>query len=95
MTSITNRPTTLLTLCVVFVVASLAFPAAPKPVPAKADIPYGPHPHQLLDVYLPPQGKGPFPVVIWYDGLWAPSKGAPTYAFLPAHCAAFPGRRER
>jgi acetyl esterase/lipase len=88
MTSPTPPRLTLLTFCLVFAVASPGFPAAPKPVPTKADIPYGSHPHQLLDVYVPPQGKGPFPVVIWYGSLWAPSKGAPTYAFLPAHCAA-------
>jgi hypothetical protein len=79
--------TILLTFCLIFALESAALPAGPaaaKPVPSKADVPYGPHPHQLLDVYLPPQGKGPFPVVIWYGGLWAASKGAPTYAFLPA-----------
>jgi acetyl esterase/lipase len=62
--------------------------AADKPVPARADVSYGPHPHQLLDVYLPPQGQGPFPVVVWFGGLWKPSKGAPVQNFLPAGCAA-------
>jgi len=62
--------------------------APPKPVPTKADISYGPHPHQLMDIYLPPQGTGPFPVVLWFGGLWAPSKGIPDLnSFFPAHCA--------
>jgi acetyl esterase/lipase len=62
--------------------------AAAKPEPAKADVPYGPHPHQLLDIYAPPEGAGPFPVVIWFGGLWAPSKGVPDLnRFFPAHCA--------
>ncbi len=80
--------TTLLTFCLVFALASPALPAAPKPAPTKAGIRYGSHPHQLLDVYLPPQGKAPFPVVIWFRGLWKPSKHAPVEHFLPAGCAA-------
>ena len=67
---------------------------AHNPILTKADIPYGSHPHQLLDLYLPPQGKSPFPVVVWFGGLWAPSKGAPTHAFLPAGCAAKKKREE-
>jgi acetyl esterase/lipase len=76
-------------LCLALAIQSTAFAAAPQPVPAKADVSYGPHPHQLLDVYLPPQGKGPFPVVIWYGALWTPKKNVPpVWAFLPAGCAA-------
>lgn len=62
--------------------------APPKPAPAKADVSYGPHPHELLDVYLPPEGSGPFPVLVWFGGLWKPSKGVPDLnRFFPAHCA--------
>ena len=62
--------------------------AADKPTPTKANVAYGPHLHQLLDVYVPPQGKGPFPVVIWYGGLWQPSKGVPDLSrFFSAQCA--------
>ena len=61
--------------------------AAEKVKPTKADVPYGPHPHQLLDIYVP-EGPGPFPVVIWYGGLWKASKGAPVHSFLPHGCAA-------
>ena len=75
--------------CLFLVIPSTGFGAAPTPFPAKADVSYGPHPHQLLDVYLPPKGKGPFPVVIWYGALWAPKKTVPPInAFLPAGCAA-------
>ena len=83
------RCATLLTVCLVLAIGSRMAWAGPKPVPTKADISYGPHPHQLLDVYIPPEGHGPFPVVIWYGALWAPSRSIPpVYAFLPAHCAA-------
>ena len=55
-----------------------------KVAPTRADVSYGPKPHQLLNVYVPPQGKGPFPVVLWFGGLWSPSKGVPDLKrFLP------------
>lgn len=50
-------------------------PTGPKP--AHADVSYGTHPHQLLDIYLPSSGEGPFPVLIWYGGIWQPAKHAP------------------
>jgi len=52
--------------------------AAPvRPAPTEADISYGKHPHQVLDVYVPTKGATPFPVLIWYGGLWQPSKNVP------------------
>ena len=64
------------------------YAANPKPVPTKADVSYGPHPDQLMDIYVPPQGTGPFPVVIWYGGIWAPSKGVPDLnSFFPKQVA--------
>ena len=57
-----------------------AMPAAPAPhppVPTHADVAYGAHPHQLMDVHLPAEGRGPFPVLIWYGGVWEASKHAP------------------
>lgn len=74
-------------LCLLLALAVPASPPAPKPVPTKADIPYGSHPHQLLDLYRPPQGKGPFPMVIWFGALWKAGKGAPLEHFLPKGCA--------
>jgi non-ribosomal peptide synthetase component F len=63
--------------------------AGPPPIPTKADISYGPFPHQLLDIYVPPQGAGPFPVVLWYGTIWQPGKHAPDVNLLFAgHCAA-------
>ncbi len=42
----------------------------------------------MLDVYLPPEGNGPFPVVVWYGGIWKPAKHAARLDyFLPAGCA--------
>lgn len=64
--------------------SGIAFGAAPKVAPVAADVSYGPHAHQILDVYVPTKGAGPFPVLIWYGGLWQPSKGVPdTNRFLP------------
>jgi acetyl esterase/lipase len=85
----TSRRFTPLIFCVVAALAGVSLAANPKPVPTKADIAFGAHPHQLLDVYLPPKGDGPFPVVIWFGGLWKPSKNVPPIdKFFPAHCAA-------
>ena len=66
------------------------FGAPPTVAPTKADVPYGPDPskHQVMDIYVPSQGKGPFPVVIWYGGIWSPGKGAPINNFLPRGVAS-------
>lgn len=48
-----------------------------KPTPKWADVSYGPSPLQLLDVHLPPAGDGPFPVLVWFGGLWKPAKHVP------------------
>lgn len=50
--------------------------AAPVP-PTQAEISFGAHPHQLIDLYLPTKSAGPFPVLVWYGGLWKPAKHAP------------------
>ena len=61
---------------------------AAKPVPVHSDVSYGPHANQLLDVYIPPKGEGPFPVVVWFGNLWKPGKGVPDLnRFFPAQCA--------
>ena len=55
--------------------------AAPTPTPApvatKADIAYGPEPHQVLDIYAPPDGGGPFPVLLWFGGLFGNARRSP------------------
>jgi acetyl esterase/lipase len=56
------------------VVTVLMLPAAEPPKPTHADVSYGPHEHQLLDIYLPPKGDGPFPVLLWFGGIWKPAK---------------------
>lgn len=62
--------------------------AAEPPAPTHANVSYGPHPLQLLDIYLPTRGDGPYPVVIWYGGIWKPDKHpAPLGVFLPKQCA--------
>ena len=63
--------------------------AAPPPVvPTKADVSYGPDPHQLLDIHIPPNGPGPFPVILWFGGLWEASKHVPDLnKFFPHNVA--------
>jgi acetyl esterase/lipase len=91
MTTNNFRRRLLCLLCASFALPCVGEAAAPKPptkpAPTKADISYGPHPHQLIDVYIPADGDGPFPIVLWFGGLWKPSKGAPTGNFLPSKCA--------
>ena len=61
---------------------------APEPAPTEADVSYGPHPNQRLDVYLPPKGDKPYPVVLWFGGIWKPAKHpARLDYFWDAHCA--------
>jgi len=64
-------------------------PAPPAgPAPTAADVSYGPHPHQLMDIYVPPTGTGPFPVVMWYGSIWQPGKHVAGLDRLwPAHVA--------
>ncbi|WP_020470138.1 alpha/beta hydrolase [Zavarzinella formosa] len=60
----------------------------PKPVPTYADVSYGPSPHQIMDVYLPKEVGGPSAVLIWYGGIWEPSKHVPDVKrFLPVNIA--------
>ena len=62
--------------------------SAPNPVPTHADVSYGPSAHQLMDIHLPPSGAGPYPVLIWFGGIWEPSKHVPDLnRFHPAQIA--------
>jgi acetyl esterase/lipase len=75
-------------LCAILTLGNAVALFAAKPTPTHADVSYGPHPNQLMDIYIPPRGEGPFAVVIWYGGLWKPSKGVPDLnRFFPARCA--------
>jgi hypothetical protein len=61
---------------------------ADQPVPTHPNVSYGPNPNQLMDIYLPPAGKEPAPVLLWFGTLGKPSKhqeGASK--LLPANCA--------
>jgi len=66
-----------------------AFLRAADPVaPVAADVAYGPHPHQILDVYVPVNAKAPCPVLLWYGGIWQPSKHAvDVNHFFPSNVA--------
>ena len=60
----------------------------PTPKPTHADVSYGPHPNQLIDIYVPTQGKGPYPTILWFGGLWKPAKHPVRLDyFLPKECA--------
>jgi hypothetical protein len=62
--------------------------AGPKPTPTRADVPYGPEPHEIMDIYAPATGAGPFPVVLWFGGIWKSDKGVPDLNnFFPHGCA--------
>jgi acetyl esterase/lipase len=73
-------------LFVAFSLTLLAAPAlgAQPPQAAKSDVSYGPSPHQLLDIYLPSNAVGPFPVVIWFGKIWEPGKIVPPVQKLSA-----------
>ncbi|MGA2617983.1 MAG: hypothetical protein ABSF26_10260 [Thermoguttaceae bacterium] len=75
-------------LCCISIAAFSSIVAAgPKDIPTHADVSYGPHPHQLLDVYLP-KGKGPFPVALCYGAIWVPKKGAARLDLFSSHQCA-------
>jgi len=48
--------------------------------PSFANVAYGSHSNQLLDVYLP-AGDGPFGVVVCYGAIWVPQKSVPGHGF--------------
>ncbi len=58
--------------------------SAAKAAPTVAEVSYGPDANQILDIYLPAAGGEPWPVLVWYGGIWKPSKNVPDPArFLP------------
>jgi hypothetical protein len=66
-----------------------AFATAAEPrVPTQADVSYGTSPHQIMDIYLPPENGEPCPALIWYGGIWKESKHpADPGRFLPLRIA--------
>jgi acetyl esterase/lipase len=69
-------------------VVSVLSMAGPPPVPTKADVSYGPDAHQIMDICVPPKGDGPFPVVLFYGGIWKSDKHVPDLnRFFPGGCA--------
>jgi acetyl esterase/lipase len=61
---------------------------AADPAPTHADVSYGKHPHQLIDIYLPSKTQGPYPAVLWFGGIWKAAKhGARIDYFGNANCA--------
>ncbi len=79
-----------LLLLATFVTGTPGHCAPADPDPTYANISYGPHPHELIDIYQPTREANdkPFPVMIWFGGLWEPSKRpAGLNVFLPEHIA--------
>lgn len=80
-----HRSLSLALLAAFIALLSTSILAAPnKPVPTAADISYGPHAHQILDIHVPAT-SGPFPVIIWYGGIWQPAKNVPDLNHLLPH----------
>jgi acetyl esterase/lipase len=61
--------------------------AAP-PMPSFAEVSYGPHAHQRIDIYLPPKGDGPFPAILWFGGIWKSDKHAVRLDYFPKNSVA-------
>lgn len=79
-----HRLSLFLPLITALALSASSLASAANPAPAHADISYGPHPHQLLDIHLPFSGSGPFPVLLWFGGIWQPGKAVPDVnRFLP------------
>ena len=67
-------------LGLVFVLEEIPSAPAAERLPNFANVSYGPHTNQLLDVYLP-SGDGPFGVLVCYGAIWVPKKGVPGHGF--------------
>jgi len=65
-----------------FLKAAVAKYGTPPPAPTHADVSFGPHAHQLLDIYLPKKGTGPFPAILWFGGIWKASKHPANLGFF-------------
>ena len=63
-------------------VAKYGNPPPPPPAPTFADVSFGAHPHQLIDIYLPKKGNGPFPAVLWFGGIWKVAKHPANLGFF-------------
>ena len=46
------------------------------------DVSFGPHPHQLIDIYLPKKGDAPFPALLWFGGIWKAAKHPANLGFF-------------
>jgi len=72
----------------IFALIGVRLMAGLPPTPTMADVSYGPEAHQLMDICVPPKGDGPFPVVLFYGGIWKSDKHVPDVnRFFPNHCA--------
>ena len=68
------------TISLILVLCGISVPFAATPPPTFADVSYGPHTNQLLDVYLP-TGDGPLGVLVCYGAIWVPKKSVPGHGF--------------
>lgn len=63
-------------------IARLHAAEPPKPVPTFAGVSFGPHPHQLIDIYLPGKGDAPYPALLWFGGIWKAAKHPANLGFF-------------
>ena len=54
----------------------------PEPVPTHADVSFGPHPNQLIDIYLPKTATKPIPAILWFGGIWKAAKHPANLGFF-------------
>ncbi len=66
-------------------VAKFGKPSPPPPPPTHANISFGPHPHQLVDIYLPKKGAPPYPALLWFGGIWKAAKHPANLGFFEAN----------
>jgi hypothetical protein len=63
-----------LAVCLAIGLVGAKIAQAEKIAPTETNVSYGPHTHQVFDVFLPARGKPPYPVVICYGALWNAGK---------------------
>jgi acetyl esterase/lipase len=59
-------------------------PLAHGAEPTHAEVAFGPHAHQRIDIYLPKTGRAPFPAILWFGGIWKAAKHPANLGFFDA-----------
>lgn len=75
------KPSAIILLLAVISSVGLTAQAAP-PEPTFANVSFGPHEHQLIDLYLPKEGASPYPALLWFGGIWKAAKHPANLGFF-------------